>query len=194
MLEFSSTNGVSWHERAKQKVMPDYTLLARRASAHRVLGKKRVLTIGSWDMLHIGHARYLLRAWELSENGVLIVGVDSDRAVKKYKGALRPMIPQEERIEMLTYLWFVDYVAMLDDVDERGHWQYGLVKAIRPDVFVAVEGSYSEKQREMIKRYSGELNVLPRQAENTSTSGFIQSSIKGHIGAFLDFVEREKHE
>jgi D-beta-D-heptose 7-phosphate kinase/D-beta-D-heptose 1-phosphate adenosyltransferase len=143
----------------------------------RIGGETIVMTIGTWDMIHIGHLRYLFAASEHGDR--LIVGVDSDRAVRLYKGPTRPIIPEEERVEMLTYQHCIDYVTLVDDVDEQGKWQFGLVKAIRPEIFVAVEGSYPEEQCAALRELCGELVVLPRQAEKTSSSQILQRIKQG---------------
>lgn len=155
-----------------------------------ITGHKIVVTIGTWDMLHIGHLRYLIKA--KSHGDILVVGVDSDRAVKLYKGEYRPIVPEGERIEMLCYQDCVDLVTPVDDVDKKTGWQYGLIKAIRPDVFVAVEDSYPKEQRIEIKKHCGELVVLPRQAENTSTSNFIQKVVKEHLQKIIGVIENGK--
>lgn len=164
---------------AALKHVEDYTRLAKIVEGHKAQQHRVVATIGTWDILHIGHVRYLMEARRRGD--VLVVGVDSDRTVKLYKGALRPVVPYIERAEMLTYQYCVDLVTPVDDVDEKGRWQYGLLKIIRPDVFVAVEDSYPENQLARIRRYCPEVVVLPRQAENTSTSQMIQNTVKGHL-------------
>lgn len=170
------------------KIVLDYDKLTRVTEALRELGHKIVMTIGSWDLLHIGHVRYLIKA--KSYGDILVVGVDSDRGIKLYKGPLRPIVPQGERIEMVSYQTCVDYVTSIDDVDEKGSWQYELIKQVKPDVFVAVEDSYSEQQCEDIKQFCGQLIVLPRQAENTSTSKMIQDTLKKHIAEMMVMMER----
>lgn len=85
-----------------KKVITDYNLLREKINAHRTLGHKIVSTLGSWDMLHIGHLRYLYKSKEYGD--ILVVGVDSDRGIKAYKNPLRPIIPETERMEMLSYL------------------------------------------------------------------------------------------
>src|SRR3989338_5131109 len=80
------------------KFVPDYNRLVKIVEAWRVLGKRIVVTIGTWDMLHIGHLRFLNRAKRCGD--VLVVGADSDEAVKRYKGEHRPITPprrSEER-------------------------------------------------------------------------------------------------
>src|SRR5450830_966998 len=126
----------------KKKVVGDPKALIAIVEELRAQGRKVVVTIGSWDMLHVGHMRYLKRAKELGD--VLIVGSDSDRAIKLYKDPSRPMVCQEERLEMLSYLECVDFATPVEDVDKDGKWQYGLIKLIQADVFVAVDGSYPD--------------------------------------------------
>lgn len=170
------------------KIVMDYGKLARVTGALRELGHKIVMTIGSWDLLHIGHVRYLIKA--KSYGDILVVGVDSDRGIKLYKGPLRPIVPQDERIEMVSYQTCVDYVTSIDDVDENGTWQYELIKQIRPDIFIATEDSYSEQQRRDIEQFCGQLIVLPRQAENTSTSKMVQDTLKKHIAEMMAIMEK----
>jgi rfaE bifunctional protein nucleotidyltransferase chain/domain len=171
-----------------QKIVNDYDVLAKAIEGLRAVNYKIVLTIGSWDLLHIGHVRYLLRAKERGD--VLVVGVDTDRGIKLYKGELRPVVPEGERTEMLSYQSCVDFVSLVDDIDPTGAWQYELLKKLKPDVFVAVEDSYPPAQLVEIKKYSGELVVLQRQAENTSTTRLIQGTIKKQLDQMYKMVEK----
>lgn len=175
-------------ENINKKIHPNHKDLIEKIKAHKVLGHKIVCTIGSWDMLHIGHLRYLNAAKKHGD--VLIVGVDSDRGIKSYKGPLRPIIPEKERAEMLSYQSCVDYVTLVDDVDKKGNWQYGIIKDLPIDVFVAVEGnSYTEKQKKMIKKLCKNISVIPRQALSTSSTDIVQNIIKIHL---LDQVKSKK--
>lgn len=167
----------------EKKIVLDYAKLGKLANALRDLDKKLILTIGSWDMLHIGHLRYLMKAKLLGD--VLIVGVDSDKAVKRYKGPFRPIIPENERMEMLSYQNCVDYITRIDDVTLTGKWKYALLKTLRPHTFVAVEDSYPKKQLENIQKHCEKLIVLPRQAKNTSTTNIIQNSVKRRLKELL---------
>lgn len=162
----------------QHRIVLDYDKLGRVSAALQELNQRIVVTIGSWDMLHIGHVRYLIKAKVLGD--ILVVGVDSDRAIKQYKGLDRPVIPEAERLEMLSYQAPVDFITLVDDIDDRGQWQYGLIRVLRPDVFVAVEDSYPEQQRQEISRHCRELVVLPRQAE-TSTSKKIGEVVKTRL-------------
>lgn len=162
----------------RRKFVSDYNRLVRYVEALRTLRNRIVVTIGTWDMLHIGHVRYLIGAKKFGS--ILVVGVDSDRAVKRYKGEHRPITPQDERIEMLTYLDCVDLVTLVEDVDNSGTWYCGLITMLRPDVFVAVDDSYPEEQRILIEHYCRKLIVLPRQASNTSSTEIIRRVVNAN--------------
>lgn len=170
----------------QNSIVADYADLKKRIDAHKILGHKIVCTVGSWDMLHIGHLRYLMKAKEHGD--VLVVGVDSDRGIKLYKNELRPVIPQDERMEMLKYQNCVDYVTLVDDIDDKGKWQYELAKTINPDVFITVEGSYPDEQIQALKNHCKEVVMLPRQAQNTSTSNIIEKTMKNHLESVLKYL------
>lgn len=170
----------------EKKIINDPEALAKIIAGLKAQGCKIVVTIGSWDMLHVGHVRYLMKAKE--QGDVLIVGADSDRAVKIYKDPSRPMVCEAERLEMLSYLECVDFVLSVDDVDGQGAWQYGLIKLVQADIFVAVEGSYPDEQIVDIKKYCAEVRMLPRQAE-TSTSNIIHKVMKEFLGPLVTFLK-----
>lgn len=161
-----------------EHIVLDYHRLASIVNAERILGNKIVMTIGSFDIFHIGHGRYLSKAKGLGSR--LVVGIDSDATMARYKGEERPIIPAIERLELLASQKPVDYVTIIDDVDKDGRWYYGLLRMLKPDIFVAVEDSYSEEQKNEIREFCSELVVFPRQAENTSSTMIIQKLIKAN--------------
>lgn len=145
----------------------------------RKKGKKIVLTQGSFDLVHIGHCRYCAKAKEHGD--VLIVGVDSDEKIRHRKGENRPVVPQDERLEMMTYLEPVDYVV-LKELDAP---KYSLTKLIKPDVLIAVEDTYTPEKIELLEDFCGEVAVLPYQA-TTSTSAKIR---RVQIGAAKEITK-----
>jgi D-glycero-beta-D-manno-heptose 1-phosphate adenylyltransferase len=145
----------------------DATSLPIILSKLRAKGKRVVLTQGSFDMVHIGHGRYLEQA--KSYGDILIVGVDSDAKIKHRKGDDRPIVPQDERLEMLTYLKSVDYVY-LKELDAP---KYSLIKAVNPDVLVATRDTYTPQKIATLKKYCGRIEVLEPMA-TTSTSAKIR--------------------
>ena len=91
--------------------------------------RRIVFTNGVFDLLHVGHARYLAAARRCGD--LLVVGLNSDSSVRRIKGPKRPIVPEAERAEMLRALRSVDHVVVFsDDTPER------LIRAIRPDVLV----------------------------------------------------------
>lgn len=92
-------------------------------------GKRIVFTNGCFDILHVGHVRYLEAA--KSEGDILIVGLNTDISVRAIKGAKRPVINQEQRAEVLSSISLVDYIVFFDEPDP-----FELIRMIRPDVLV----------------------------------------------------------
>jgi len=101
--------------------------LRRTVANWRASGEKITLANGCFDLLHVGHIRYLHAAKELG--GRLVVAINSDPSVRTLKGAGRPLMPAEERAEILAALSDVDAVVIFAEPDVRA-----LVRAIRPDV------------------------------------------------------------
>lgn len=170
------------------KYVEDYDSLAAIVKGFKSRQYRVSVTIGTWDVLHIGHLRYLTKARR--QGDILVVGVDTDEVVRRSKGDLRPIIPYGERIEMLAYQSCVDLITPLDDIDENSNWKYGLLSVLRPTVFVAEETSYSESQLTDIRRYCNEVVVLPRQAEGTSSTLIIQNSVKKNLEKMLQLANQ----
>jgi D-beta-D-heptose 7-phosphate kinase/D-beta-D-heptose 1-phosphate adenosyltransferase len=145
----------------------DYQQLRKAVKAYRDLEYRIVLTQGTYDMVHVGHGRYLQDAKGYGD--ILIVGVDSDEKVRLRKGEGRPIVPQEERVEMLTYLDSVDHVVVKGVAEPK----WSLIKLVRPDVLIATEETYNDEQLEQLKEFCGEVKVLKRKAL-TSTSAKIR--------------------
>jgi D-beta-D-heptose 7-phosphate kinase/D-beta-D-heptose 1-phosphate adenosyltransferase len=95
----------------------------------RAAGKTIVFTNGVFDLLHVGHLRYLQRARELGD--ALLIGLNSDRSVRQIKGPQRPITTESERAEVLEALHCVDGVVIFDEETPRD-----LIAAIQPDVLV----------------------------------------------------------
>src|SRR5947208_9610202 len=110
------------------RLVPSLEEMTRTVSHLKGLGYSVVLTSGSFDLIHLGHVKYLARAKELGD--VLIVGVDSDAKIKARKSPDRPMVPEAERLELLAHQRPVDYI-FLKPLDEP---RWALIKAVRPDV------------------------------------------------------------
>lgn len=142
--------------------------LASLVKHWKQLGLKIVLTSGTFDLFHVGHAEYLERAKELGD--LLIVGVDSDEKVRARKGPHRPVVPEEERVRILCHLRHVDAVIL----KEQNEKPNGLIKMVRPDVLVMSETTNHKKDDiKEKKKYVGKIVLLQPQAQ-TSTSAKVR--------------------
>ncbi|OHB10630.1 MAG: hypothetical protein A3G05_02015 [Candidatus Zambryskibacteria bacterium RIFCSPLOWO2_12_FULL_45_14] len=160
------------------RIIKDYKRIKDLVVHCRGLGLKIVLTQGTWDMVHVGHARYLESAKNYGD--VLVVGVDDDKKVKHRKGPDRPVVPEQERLEMLTYLRPVDIVFLKRLNDPK--WR--LIKTVQPDTLITIADTYNNTQRKALRKYCKKVVVLPRQA-TTSTSAkirLLQINIAKKIG------------
>lgn len=131
-------------------------------------GRKLVFTNGCFDILHVGHARYLSKARELGD--ALLVAINSDRSVRELKGEGRPIMNEQERAEMLAALGAVDYVTIFEDLSPRS-----LIAEILPDVLVK-GGDYELDEihgREETEAAGGRVMALPF-VEGASTSSIIE--------------------
>jgi D-beta-D-heptose 7-phosphate kinase/D-beta-D-heptose 1-phosphate adenosyltransferase len=99
-----------------EKILTRGALLAERGRL-RAAGKRLVFTNGVFDLLHVGHVRYLTGARTLGD--ALVVAINSDRTVRELKGSDRPVFDEAERAEILAALRVVDYVTIFDDVSPR---------------------------------------------------------------------------
>ena len=106
----------------------DWNEMKRAVDAARAEGKKVVFTNGCFDLLHIGHVRYLREAKGLGD--VLTVAVNTDHSVSKLKQG-RPIVPEDQRAEIVASLEMVDYVTLFDE-----DTPYELIRLLRPDVLV----------------------------------------------------------
>jgi len=147
-----------------KRYISDYKKLGEIISHCKGLGMKIVLTQGSYDMLHIGHARYMEEAKRHGD--LLIIGVDSDEKIRFRKGPERPIVPQEERLEMVAHLRPVDIVVL----KELNHPKWHLIKTVKPNVLIATKETYSKKQLKDLKKYCGEVVVLEPKATTTTSA------------------------
>jgi rfaE bifunctional protein nucleotidyltransferase chain/domain len=141
--------------------------LLRERARLRAAGQTIVFTNGVFDLLHVGHVRYLAQARALGD--ALIVAVNSDRAVRELKGQGRPIIKESERAEIIAALRPVTYVTIFDEVSPRS-----LIAAILPDVLVK-GGDYALDEihgREEVEAAGGRVVSLPF-IEGASTTAII---------------------
>ncbi len=142
--------------------------LLRVREGLRAEGKRLVFTNGVFDLMHVGHVRYLARARSLGD--ALAVGINSDRTVRELKGGGRPVVNENERAEILGAMRHVTYVTIFDDVSPRS-----LIARLLPDVLVK-GGDYGLEEihgREEVEAVGGKVISLPFIA-GASTSAIIE--------------------
>jgi rfaE bifunctional protein nucleotidyltransferase chain/domain len=152
--------------------------LAIALEPHRQRGKCIVFTNGCFDILHVGHVRYLAQARALGD--LLVVGLNSDRSVQALKGLRRPLVPEDERAEMLAHLECVDYVSIFDE--DRPD---ALIEVVRPTIHVK-GGDYREEdlpEAAVVRKHGGRVVIMPL-VEGRSTT---------HIITRILEVYREEH-
>lgn len=149
-----------------QKILSVETMLAERERL-RTTGARLVFTNGVFDLLHVGHVRYLTQARALGD--ALVVAINSDRTVRELKGPARPVFAENERAEILAALRIVDYVVIFDNVSPRS-----LISQLLPDVLVK-GGDYQLDEihgREEVEAAGGKVISLPF-VDGASTTSLI---------------------
>ena len=136
-------------------------------------GEQIVLANGCFDLLHVGHVRYLHGAKALG--GRLIVGMNSDASVRQLKGEGRPLMPAEERAEIIAALTDVDAVVIFDEPDVRG-----LIRELHPDV-QAKGTDYTREsvpERDEVLAYGGRVEIVgdPKDHSTTNFLGQMRTS------------------
>ena len=139
---------------AKSKIL-DRTALRQRVDQWRRAGEPVTLANGCFDLLHVGHVRYLHAAKELG--GRLVVAVNSDDSVRSLKGDGRPLMPAEERAEILAALADVDAVVIFSERDVRA-----LIREIHPDVQAKGTDYTADRvpEADAVREYGGRVAIV----------------------------------
>jgi glycerol-3-phosphate cytidylyltransferase len=135
-------------------------------------GKKIVFTNGCFDILHVGHIRYLKEAKSFGD--ILIVGLNSDSSVKKLKGPSRPINGENDRAEVLASLESVDYITIFND-DTPSE----TIEKVKPDIH-AKGGDYLPEdlpERNVVEKYGGKVKII-KFHDGFSTTGIINKMNK----------------
>jgi rfaE bifunctional protein nucleotidyltransferase chain/domain len=148
----------------------DINELANCAKTLREAGKKLVVTNGCFDLLHVGHVRYLQAARSLG--AALAVGVNGDQSVRELKGANRPINNEHDRAEALAALECVDFVTIFPEVRATR-----LLELVRPAVY-AKGGDYTAatlnpEERAILEKIGAEVRIIPFE-KGYSTSGLLE--------------------
>ena len=141
--------------------------LAERVHALKAQNKIIVTTNGSFDLLHIGHVTMLREAKSLGD--ALIVGVNSDRSIKRYKGKARPICPEAHRVGMLAALECTDYITVFDELTPLG-----LLEIIQPHIHVnSPEHGRECVELDVVERHGGRIH-LAALVEGMSTTDLLR--------------------
>jgi rfaE bifunctional protein nucleotidyltransferase chain/domain len=150
--------------------------LQRQVADWRKLGDSIILANGCFDLLHVGHVRYLRAARELG--GRLIVAINSDESVRALKGAGRPLMPSQERAEILAALADVDAVVIFPEPDVRA-----LIREIHPDI-QAKGTDYTVDtvpERDVVTECGGRVEIVGDSKDHSATE-IIRSRLRGIVG------------
>ena len=131
----------------------------------RKTGKKIAFTNGCFDILHVGHVRYLREARKTGD--VLVLALNSDSSVRSIKGEKRPLVPEMERAEVLAALEFIDFVTLFDELTPLELIQY-----LKPDVLIK-GGDWPEEKvvgRDEIKKWGGKVVIIPEVMGKSTTN------------------------
>ncbi len=142
--------------------------LAAILKKHKRSKKKIVFTNGCFDLLHVGHIRYLRQAKALGD--ILVIGLNRDASVRKLKGPGRPVTMEKERVEILSALSSVDYLTFFSDKTPMR-----LIRILRPD-FLVKGGDWKKETmvgRDFVESYGGKVRVLP-YVKNRSTTRLLE--------------------
>ena len=142
--------------------------LKKELARLRSEGKKIVFTNGCFDILHVGHARYLKEAKKTGD--ILVLALNSDASVSAIKGGKRPIIPENERAEMLASLEVIDFITIFSETTPLK-----LIEYLKPDVLVK-GGDWAEENvvgRESVASWGGQVVIIP-EIKGASTTNIVE--------------------
>ena len=142
--------------------------LRNKLEALRKKGKKIAFTNGCFDILHVGHIRYLREAKKTAD--VLVLALNSDSSVRSIKGEKRPLMTENERAEVLAALEFIDFVTIFSELTPLE-----LINYLKPDVLIK-GGDWPEEKvvgRKEIKKWGGRVAIIP-EVEGKSTTNVVE--------------------
>jgi D-beta-D-heptose 7-phosphate kinase/D-beta-D-heptose 1-phosphate adenosyltransferase len=146
----------------------DRNTLKNKLEALRKEGKKIAFTNGCFDILHVGHVRYLREAKKIGD--ILVLALNSDSSVRAIKGEERPLVCEEERAEVLAALEFIDFVTIFPELTPLE-----LINYLKPDILIK-GGDWPEDKvvgREEVKKWGGRVAIIP-EVEGKSTTNIVE--------------------
>lgn len=171
------------------RYIPDYDELTKKLQTLRDSGHIISMTQGVYDLLHIGHARYLTAA--KSYGDILVVAVDTDEYTRKRKqqaNERRPVVPFQERLELLANLRSVDILTIRDLKEHEADPDF-VIKVVRPDVLVVSRSTkdVGEEKYNDLRALCGRLEILDPTADNSTTKMLRELLIDG-AGGLVDHI------
>ncbi len=146
----------------------DRQILKEKLDLLRREGKKIAFTNGCFDILHVGHVRYLRAAKKTAD--VLVLALNSDSSVQSIKGVKRPLVPEEERAEILAALDIIDFVTIFPELTPLE-----LINYLKPDIIIK-GGDWPEDKvvgRDEVKKWGGRVIIIP-EVEGKSTTNIVE--------------------
>ncbi len=146
----------------------DRQILKEKLDALRKEGKKIAFTNGCFDILHVGHVRYLREAKKTAD--VLVLALNSDSSVRSIKGEKRPLVSEEERAEILAALEFIDFVTIFKELTPQE-----LIIYLKPDILIK-GGDWPEDKvvgRDDVKKWGGRVVLIP-EVKGKSTTNIVE--------------------
>jgi rfaE bifunctional protein nucleotidyltransferase chain/domain len=143
----------------------DRETLKNKLDKLRNQGKKIAFTNGCFDILHVGHVRYLREAKKTAD--ILILGLNSDSSVRSIKGEKRPLVCELERAEVLAALEFIDFVTIFPELTPLE-----LINYLKPDIIIK-GGDWPEEKvvgRKEVKKWGGKVIIIPEIAGKSTTN------------------------
>lgn len=159
-------------ESVLNKIFSNASELARILRQRKERGERVVFTNGCFDIIHTGHTRYLQEARSAGE--CLVIGVNSDKSVAQLKGDKRPIVPLEERLEVLAGLACVDYVIPFSETDP-----YNLIRTLRPSILIK-GGDWPLDRiigRDVVEADGGKVFTVP-EIKGQATSQIIEKIVE----------------
>ena len=144
------------------------TALKDKLEELRKKGKKIAFTNGCFDILHVGHVRYLREAKKTAD--VLVLALNSDSSVRSIKGEKRPLMNENERAEILAALEFIDFITIFEELTPLE-----LICCLKPDILIK-GGDWPEEKvvgREEVKAWGGRVAIIP-EIEGKSTTNIVE--------------------
>jgi len=146
----------------------DRNTLKNNLEALRKEGKKIAFTNGCFDILHVGHVRYLREAKKTGD--ILVLALNSDSSVRALKGEERPLVCEEERAEVLASLEYIDFITIFSESTPLE-----LINHLKPDILIK-GGDWAEDKvvgRDEVKNWGGHVKIIP-EVEGKSTTNIVE--------------------